>query len=345
MNLNDFDYPLQTELIASQPAQIRGQSRLLVLDKARQCLTDDLYANLDHYLRPNDLVILNDTKVIPARLIVEDPSRHKQYELVLVESHELKSSAWFSHQVVYRGKLHVGQKLLTSKNHQLIVAKILGNGIAEVSTNFDLLKLADEEGLVPLPPYIKRPAQASDRQRYQTVWAKYAGSVAAPTASLNMTQDLLTKLVAKQINLKYLTLHVGLGTFLPIRTANLADHQMHQEYYQIPVETIKAIQQTKLSGGRIIAIGTTVTRALESANQLLFKAPLKDIIAEANIFIYGDYKFQVVDCLLTNFHAPKSTVLMMASSFAGKDFLFRAYQHAQEHKYQFLSYGDSMFIY
>ena len=237
--------------------------------------------------------------------------------------------------------------------------KILGNGIAEVESDTPLAELAEKYGTVPLPPYLHRDATDDDKKRYQTVWAKYMGSAAAPTASLNMTEELLKKLQQKGVIVKYLTLHVGLGTFLPIRTDNIEDHKMHSEWYHIPEDTLREIERrrvTRLEGdpqnacdskilggaagpvGRIVALGTTVARTLE------YYARTGKAEGEDDIFIYPGFEFKLVDALLTNFHAPKSTVLMLASAFAGWDHLKNAYDHAIEEKYNFLSYGDSMFI-
>jgi S-adenosylmethionine:tRNA ribosyltransferase-isomerase len=211
----------------------------------------------------------------------------------------------------------------------------LGNGIAEVESNLELSELAERFGTVPLPPYLHREATNDDKKRYQTVWAKNMGSAAAPTASLNMTDELLEKLKQKGVIIKYLTLHVGLGTFLPMRTDKVEDHKMHSEWFHIPEDTINAINN---ADGRIIALGTTVARTLE------YYARTGKTEGEDDIFIYPGFEFKLVDALITNFHAPKSTVLMLASAFAGWDHLKSAYNHAVKEKYNFLSYGDSMFI-
>ena len=234
---------------------------------------------------------------------------------------------------MYRGKLHEGDKL---KIHQdeITIRTLLGGGIAEVSSNRPLAEIAEDYGTVPLPPYLHRDAEESDKIRYQTVWGSHMGSAAAPTASLNMTEELLEKLKNKGVIIKYLTLHVGLGTFLPIRSDNVEDHKMHSEWYNIPDDTIAAIKDAK----RVIAVGTTVARTLE------YYARTGKTQGEDDIFIYPGFEFQIVDALLTNFHAPKSTVLMLASAFAGWEHLHQAYDYAVSQKYNFLSYGDSMFI-
>jgi S-adenosylmethionine:tRNA ribosyltransferase-isomerase len=296
--LADFDYELPEERIAKYPPETRGATRLLVLCGAE--LTDSRYAELDRWLEAGDVLVLNDTKVFPARVIVTDESGRERDLIVLGQNEAL-----------YRGEA--------------------------VTLPGDLLALAAEVGEVPLPPYLKRAATEADKERYQTVFAKYQGSAAAPTASLNMTEELLARLKVKGIVVRYLTLHVGLGTFLPIRTEDLTGHQMHKEYYEIPTETVAAIRAAQTAGRRVVALGTTAARALEYSG-------LERLVGEADIFIYPGYQFRVVTGLLTNFHAPKSTVLMLAGAFAGWENLMRAYRHAVAAEYDFLSYGDSMLI-
>ena len=327
MLVSDYNYELPEERIAKYPPEERGSTRLLILNRHTGELEDSFYRNLDEYLNAGDLLILNDTRVMQSRLFCKLPDGRER-ELVVLEKHGDEPQ-----RVMYRGKLHDGDELLVD-THRITIAKILGNGIAEVQSKIDLNRLTEECGTVPLPPYLHRDATESDKKRYQTVWAKNMGSAAAPTASLNMTDDLLSRLRDKGVIIKYLTLHVGLGTFLPIRTDKIEDHHMHSEWYSIPDDTIKAIKTAK----RVVALGTTVARTLEYYGQT------GKTEGEDDIFIYPGYEFKVVDALITNFHAPKSTVLMLASAFAGWDHLKYAYNHAIEKKYNFLSYGDSMFI-
>jgi len=221
---------------------------------------------------------------------------------------------------------------------KVIIKRILGNGIAEVESEIPLAELAEKYGTVPLPPYLHRDATEEDKKRYQTVWAKNMGSAAAPTASLNMTDDLLERLQKKGVIVKYLTLHVGLGTFLPIRSDKVEEHKMHSEWFNIPDDTLSAIKDAKSSGKRVVALGTTVARTLE------YYGKTGKTHGEDDIFIYPGFEFTVIDALLTNYHAPKSTVLMLAAAFAGWDHLKNAYNHAINEKYNFLSYGDSMLI-
>lgn len=339
MLVSDYNYNLPDENIAKHPPKVRGTTRLLVLDRKTGNLTDSHYADLADFLEPGDLIILNDTRVMRARVFAELPGGYKR-ELIVLEKHKTDLSS-----VMYHGKLRAGD-ILTVKTARdgeatkdtITIREILGNGTATVSSSRPLEAIVEEYGTVPLPPYLHRDANPDDIKRYQTVWAKQLGSAAAPTASLNMTDALMSKLKDKGINIEYLTLHVGLGTFLPIRSDKVEEHHMHSEWFHIPKQTLDAIEKTKKAGHKVVAVGTTVTRTLE------FWAKTGKTEGEDDIFIYPGFEFQVVDALLTNFHAPKSTVLMLASAFAGWDKLKPAYDHAVESGYQLLSYGDSMLI-
>lgn len=328
MLVSDYNYDLPDERIAKFPPKERGSTRLLVLNRQTGAIQDSFYHNLDDFLNPGDVLILNDTRVMQSRLFCTLPDGRKR-ELVVLEKHGDEPQ-----RVMYRGKLHDGD-ILSIDKHQITISKILGNGIAEVESEAPLAELAEKYGTVPLPPYLHRDATEDDKKRYQTIWAKNMGSAAAPTASLNMTEDLLNRLQQKGIIIKYITLHVGLGTFLPMRTDNVEDHHMHSEWFHIPEDTLKVI---KNHDKRIVAVGTTVARTLE------YYAKTGKTEGEDDIFIYPGFKFQLVDALLTNYHAPKSTVLMLASAFAGWDHLKNAYDHAIAEKYNFLSYGDSVLI-
>ena len=331
MLVSDFDYNLPDERIAKYPPKVRGTTRLCVLKRKTGKMVDSWYRDLDQWLNAGDVIILNDTKVMQSRLFCELADGRAR-ELVVLEKHGSDRQ-----RVMYRGKLHEGDTLTVKGSSEKVeVVAILGNGIAEVTG--DLQELAEKYGTVPLPPYLHRDASEADKERYQTVWAKHMGSAAAPTASLNMTDDLLKRLETKGVKVCYLTLHVGLGTFLPIRTDEVEAHKMHSEWFEIPDETIAAISRAKKSGGRVVALGTTVARTLE----YYAKTGLES--GEDDIFIYPGFEFKMVDALVTNFHAPKSTVLMLASAFAGWENLHRAYDHCVESGYNFLSYGDSMLI-
>ena len=343
MNITDYDYALPEDRIAIRPPKERGSTRLLVLDKRTGNIKDSFYKDLDIFLRPGDLLILNKSKVIKARLIAENEVGKKQ-ELLLLEKHN-NSENQFEVKVMYRGKLVEHQELKVGSTH-LQVLKVNHDGTAVLKSQVNLLNLADKYGTVPLPPYMHRAADEEDSKRYQTIFAENPGSVAAPTASLNFTNALFEKLSEKDIHTAEITLHVGLGTFLPIREQSVEKHKMHNEYYEIPAETIEAIRTTRKTGNKVIAVGTTVTRTLEHCcSEILSKNPVADISGETEIFIYPGYEFKIVDSMLTNFHAPRSTVLMMAAAFAGWENLRNSYQHAVSHDYNFLSYGDSMLIF
>ncbi len=340
MKLSEYKYDLPKSLIAINPPMKRGTSRLLVLNRKTGKILDKKYSDLPEFLCAGDVLVLNDTRVIKARLKVLNKNGDVR-ELLILEKHSFDSN-WYRHRVMYRHKIKSDEQLRIG-DVIITIEDVSDDGTAIVRCETDLLELADEYGEVPLPPYMHRDANTIDVTRYQTVWAKEKGSVAAPTASLNMTDDILTTLNNTGITVVYLTLHVGLGTFLPIRTEKIENHHMHQEYFEIPKVTVKAIQQAKLEGMRVIALGTTVARTLEYANKALMKPPL-NISGEADIFIYPGYEFKTIDALITNYHAPKSTVLMLTTAFAGWDKLLPAYNHAITEKYQFLSYGDSMLI-
>lgn len=344
MRVSDFDYTLPNDSIAIDPPEVRGTSRLLVLDKYSGDTQHQHYADLANFLEAGDVLVMNDTKVIKARLLATNKDG-KPRELLLLEDHH--NTDFTTRKVLYRGKIHQNEVLTVGKT-PITVVGVLDGGIAIVSAGLNLLDVAETAGSVPLPPYLHRDATQKDIERYQTVFAREPGSVAAPTASLNFTDELAQKLKAKGVILAYLTLHVGLGTFLPIRSDEIEAHDMHSEYYEIPAATIKIIKNANTNRHKIVALGTTVSRTLEFAAQNILdfdsKSNTKMISGEANIFIYPGYRFKLVDALLTNFHAPKSTVLMMAAAFATWPHLKHAYEEAIAQDYKLLSYGDSMLI-
>ena len=374
MKLEDYTYNLPENLIAAHPPKVRGASRLLALNRKTGEISDSFYRNIADFFEKGDVLILNDTKVIKARIFTQKESGAER-ELVILERHG-GDDDWHTHKVMYRGKIKAGD-VLTVKNssEKITVEQILGDGLAIVSCEKDLREVCENFGTVPLPPYMRRDATALDIERYQTVFAEEKGSVAAPTASLNMTPEILETLRAKGVKICYLTLHVGLGTFMPIRVDNLEEHKMHQEYFESPPETCAEIQRAKNEGARVFALGTTVARTLEYAgeeilakkNEMFASSSIQataseaegfereaqhedssqgeKLRGEADIFIYPGYEFKIVDGLMTNFHAPKSTVLMLASAFASWEHLSKAYAHATEQDYHFLSYGDSMIIF
>ncbi|NTV66850.1 MAG: tRNA preQ1(34) S-adenosylmethionine ribosyltransferase-isomerase QueA [Chlorobaculum sp.] len=339
MRVSDFDYTLPEERIACYPPEERGSTRLVVLDRATQSITHSAYAALHEWLRPGDLLVLNNSKVIRARLIAHKPTGAR-IELMLLEKHEGEQNL-----ALYRGRLKVGDRLL-AHGAELVVEALPDDGVARLScATANLTDLFEAHGSVPIPPYLKRDAEELDRERYQTVFAELPGSVAAPTASLNLTDELLDKVRAKGVEIAHVTLHVGLGTFLPIRAETFEEHVMHREFYNIPESSARKIGETKATGGRMVAVGTTVTRALEhAAPKLLDGGFSQEVSGEADIFIYSGYTFRIIDALLTNFHAPRSTVLMLTAAFAGTELLKQAYHEALDNGYRFLSYGDSMLI-
>lgn len=339
MKLSDYNYVLPKNKIAKFPPKNRGDAKLLVLDKRTGEVQDKKYQDVINYLKHGDVLVLNKTKVIKARLIGLG-SDGSQHELLLTEKHGHEDEQ-FHHKVMYRGKLVEGMELTVGGVNVRVIG-VYDDGTALLESPTDFMKLASQFGHVPLPPYMKRDDSVEDEIRYQTEFAADAGSVAAPTASLNMTKELIDKIKARGVMVCYITLHVGLGTFMPIRTDDIKKHKMHSEWFSVPRLTSKAILEAKNSGCNVVAVGTTVARTLEYSNKNVLAG--KEVSGEADIFIYPGYEFKVVDILLTNFHAPKSTVLMLAAAFAGWSNLSSAYDDAIKNNYRFLSYGDSMLI-
>jgi S-adenosylmethionine:tRNA ribosyltransferase-isomerase len=340
MKISDYNYELPKERIAQHPPKKRGDAKLLVLDKNTGKIEDKKYADVLEYLNPGDVVVLNNTKVIKARLEALGGDG-KKYEILLTEKHG-QAEDKYHHKAMYRGKLVEGMDLAIDKYNVRVIG-VYDDGTALLESTTDFMEIAKSLGHVPLPPYMKREDTKEDVERYQTEFAKSEGSVAAPTASLNFTDKLIDKLKAKGIEVCYLTLHVGLGTFMPIRTDDIKKHKMHSEWFSIPNSTVETINNVKKSGNKVLAVGTTVARTLEYAS-VQINSNQENIEGEADIFIYPGYEFKIVDMLLTNFHTPKSTVLMLAGAFAGWENLQKAYEHAIHQKYNFLSYGDSMLI-
>jgi S-adenosylmethionine:tRNA ribosyltransferase-isomerase len=341
MQLTDFDYVLPEELIAQFPADKRDESRLMMLDRKRQAIDVGIFSDITRLLTAGDLLVINDTRVIPARLlgrkatggkievflVRRDPGPKERWECMTKSSHPPQ----------------VGSELVFSGELSAVVVGAGEGGFRtlEFFCAGDFQLLLEELGRIPLPPYIKREAGALDRDRYQTVFARQKGALAAPTAGLHFTAEMLERLQLQGVEIRPLTLHVGLGTFMPVRTDNLLQHRMHLENYSISPETAAAVNRARLEGRRVIALGTTTTRALESA------AVSGKLIAgegSTQLYILPGFKFQVIDGLLTNFHLPKSTLLMLVSAFAGRDFVLAAYRRAVAEKFRFFSYGDAMLI-
>lgn len=354
----NFDYNLPSELIAQKPIRPRDHSRLLLLNKKTGALEHRNFYNLVDYLQPGDLLILNNSKVFPARLIGHKKFSGGQVEIFLhqpdkeePEEEPKKENIW---ECLIGGR--VREELEIEFASSKLVARILKNnqdGTWQVSFNLTQQKFwssINKIGEVPLPPYIKRSKQlTTDKNNYQTVFAdkNNIGSAAAPTAGLHFTKKLLKKIKASGVRIQYVTLHVGLGTFAPVKTEKITDHKMHSELATVKAEVIREILKTKERGGRIIAVGTTSCRTLESLDWSSFKKEkeTKDQVFWTNIFIYPGINFKIVDALITNFHLPKSSLLMLVSALAGKKKIDKAYQVAIAQKYRFFSYGDAMFIY
>lgn len=340
MKISDFDFELPEELIAQHAVNPRDHSKLLVLNKKEKTLEHKKFYNIIDYLKKDDILVINRTKVIPARLF-----GHKENGVVL-ECFLLKRYDMYTWEVLLKPakKLKIGQKLIFLEEvleAELLEIKEDGNRIIKFSFEGRFEEILDKLGEMPLPPYIMEKLE--DKNRYQTVYAKEGESVAAPTAGLHFTNELLEKIREKGVIIAEVFLDVGLGTFRPVQVENVLDHKMHSEKYRIPEETAKIINEAKEKGNRVIAVGTTSVRTLESSVDENGKLIASE--GDTNIFIYGDYKFKIVDAIITNFHLPKSTLIMLISSFGGKKFVFEAYKKAIEEKYRFYSFGDSMFIY
>jgi S-adenosylmethionine:tRNA ribosyltransferase-isomerase len=340
----DFSYELPDELIARYPMAERSQSRMLCLDKQSGAITHRIFSDITGLIQPNDLLVFNNTRVIPARLLGHKSSGGKVE--VLVErllgqqeclAHVRASKAPKPGTVI---QLENNETLETLGRQQDLFHLRYGGEAA-------LVDLLDKLGHMPLPPYIDRVDELSDRDRYQTVYGKIPGAVAAPTAGLHFDEDLLAKLKNKGVDFAYVTLHVGAGTFQPVRVDNIEDHKMHSEWFSVDETLCSKVSETRKRGGRIIAVGTTSVRCLESAFLSLSTdsgGELQPISGETDIFITPGYRFNVVDALITNFHLSESTLLMLVSAFAGKEKIFSAYEDAIKNKYRFFSYGDAMFI-
>ncbi len=348
MNLktSDFDYELPKELIAQNPIEKREFCKMMVLDKKSKTIENRHFFNILDYLKKGDILILNDTKVYPARIITKRTTGAKievfllnptnkinQWEALTKNAKRVKENEILNIADDFQIKI-IEKKPAENENE---IPKYIVELIFEGENVYEIL---NKYGSIPLPPYISREATKEDTTNYQTVFAKNIGSAACPTAGLHFTNELLDKIKKKGVEIAYITLNVGLGTFMPVKTENIEEHSMHYESFEIPTETEKLINEKK---GSIIAVGTTVLRCLEATYQKNGKIiATKD---KTNIFIYPPYKIKSIDKLITNFHLPKSTLVMLVSAFAGKDFIFEAYQKAIEEKYRFFSYGDCMLIY
>ena len=341
MNTNDFDFDLPEELIAQTPLEKRDSSKLLIIDHKKEAMVDSHFDHIIKELNPGDALVMNNTRVLPARLHGEKPDTKGHVELLL-----LKNTSGDQWEVLAKPakRLRVGSQV--SFGDGRLSATVIeelehGGRIVEFSYDGIFLEVLESLGEMPLPPYIHEKLE--DSERYQTVYAKENGSAAAPTAGLHFTQELLEKIEAKGVKLVYLTLHVGLGTFRPVSVDNVDEHDMHSEFYSLSEEAATTLRQVKADGGRVIAVGTTSIRTLETIGSK-FKGEIVADSGWTNIFIKPGYQFTIVDAFSTNFHLPKSTLVMLVSAFAGRDFVLEAYKHAVNEKYRFFSFGDAMFV-
>ena len=338
MLLNDFDYELPEELIAQKPIEPRNASRLMVLDPLRQTIDHEKFFNLQKFLTAGDTLIFNDTRVIPARLIGHK-STGARAEIFLLR--RLDAVTWETlvkpgRKIAEGAEIFFGDELSCN----VIGRTEFGGRVVQFKFNGVFEEILDRLGETPLPPYIHE--KLDDSERYQTVYNRERGSAAAPTAGLHFTTEQMDALKNFGVNLGFVTLHVGLGTFRPVQVETIEQHQMHEEFFSIPQATADLISETKLRGGRVIAVGTTSIRTLEAA--ALDKKSVAVGSSSTKIFIYPGYEFKIVDALITNFHLPKSTLLMLVSAFAGREFILRAYREAVDQRYRFFSFGDAMFI-
>jgi len=339
MKVSEFNYELPEELIAQTPIKQRDTSRLMVLNRKTMKIEHKIFKDIIEYLNPGDCLVINNTKVLPARLYGKKETGANVEFLLL---HRVEGDIW---EVIVRPgrKLLKGAKV-TFGNGILIaeVLEVLENGNRKVKFEYTGIfhEILDQIGMMPLPPYIHE--KLKEKQRYQTVYARHEGSAAAPTAGLHFTQELLKQIKEKGIEVANVTLHVGIGTFRPVKVENIEEHDMHSEHYYIKKEDVEKINKAKQNGKRVIAVGTTSCRVLESvANE---KGEVNEIESDTSIFIYPGYQFKCIDALITNFHLPESTLIMLVSALAGKEFVMNAYKKAVEERYRFFSFGDAMLI-
>jgi len=333
MKISEFDYELPPELIAQEPVEPRDACRLMVLDRTTRSIEHRIFRDIVEYVEPGDLLVLNVSKVIPARLIAKKETG-ATVEILLLE--RVREGVWKC--LVRPGqRVKDGTRLSVSDLKAVCLGREEGGiRILEFSTTEDSEIL--RRGKAPLPPYVKKEVPL---EKYQTVYAKEEGSVAAPTAGLHFTPELLSRLKEKGVEFAEVVLHVGIGTFRPVKVEEVEKHKMHEEYYRVPEETVEKIEETKKRGRRVIAVGTTVVRTLETIARLPKR---KSYVGKTDLFIYPPFEFKMVDALITNFHLPRSTLLMLVCAFAGKDFVMEAYKEAVRQKYRFFSFGDAMLI-
>ncbi|GJL50250.1 MAG: S-adenosylmethionine:tRNA ribosyltransferase-isomerase [Nitrospirales bacterium] len=338
MQLTDFQFPFDLSLIASHPIRPRDHARLLVVPKAQGTCCDFHIFDLPNVLQPGDLVVVNDTRVIPARVFGTKLPSGGKIELLVLRSFGL--SQW---EVLLKGKVRVGQRIRLEGDAEAVVEeRSQDRTVVSIKSSLSGPELLQHVGQMPLPPYIKRQPTDADREDYQTMFAHAEGAIAAPTAGLHFTPQLLTALTEKHIDVAHITLHVGSGTFRPVTVSKVEEHRMEPEWFHISEATAQAIARVKQSGGRVVAVGTTVTRSLESAVDAAGNVCAQE--GQTNLFVTPGYRFQVVDALMTNFHLPGTTLLMLIAAFAGLEQSRAAYEHAVKERYRFYSYGDAMLI-
>ena len=340
MKVSDFNYELPEELIAQHPYDKRDEARLMLLDRVNNKYDHKVFRDVIDYLKPGDCLVINNTKVLPARLYgKKDTGANVEFLLLKrIEGDYWEAMVRPGNKLRPGAKVEFGEGILKAE-----VLEVLEGGNRRVKFEYNGIfnEILDKIGLMPLPPYIKETLKEKDK--YQTVYAKYDGSAAAPTAGLHFTEELLEQIRAKGVEIANVTLHVGIGTFRPVKVENIEDHNMHSEHYYIKQEDVDKINNAKKSGNRVIAVGTTSCRVLESVADE--NGYLKAVENDTNIFIYPGYKFKCIDALITNFHLPESTLIMLVSALAGKDFVMGAYEEAVKERYKFFSFGDAMFIY
>jgi len=339
VKVSDFNYKLPEELIAQTPIEKRDESRLMVLNKKEQTIEHKTFKDIIDYLKPGDVLVRNNTKVLPARLYGKKETG-ANVEFLLLKN--INDDIWEC--IVRPGnKLHVGTKVVFGEGLlNATILDIMPGGTRKVEFRYQGIfnEILDQIGLMPLPPYIHE--ELKEKDRYQTVYAKYDGSAAAPTAGLHFTEELLKKVQEKGVQIANVTLHVGIGTFRPVKEETVENHEMHSEHYYIKQEDVEKINQAKKNGNRVIAVGTTSCRVLETISDE--NGYVKEIEGDTQIFIYPGYKFKCLDGLITNFHLPQSTLLMLVSALAGREYMLNAYEEAVKEKYRFFSFGDAMFI-
>ncbi len=339
MNINDYDYELDKSFIAQTPIKNRSESKLMILDKCNGNIEHKRFYELMNYLKKGDVLVLNNTKVLPARIFGLKKDTNAHIELLLLKN--IENDIW---ECLARPtkRLHIGSIIKFSDDLECEVIEKLDDGIIRVNFKYNgiFIEIIDRLGLMPLPPYIHETLK--DKDRYQTVYAKYLGSAAAPTAGLHFTKELLKQIEDMGVIICYVTLHVGLGTFRPVEVSNIKDHHMHSEYYEITEDVSNILNKAKKEGRKIYAVGTTSTRVLETVMSKYNE--FKKCSGNTDIFIYPGYEFKAIDGLITNFHLPKSTLLMLVSALSKREYILNAYEEAKKNNYRFFSFGDAMFI-